>query len=166
MYGTSIKHQRRVIHPCLSTCDPLCISPRAQCDGAVAASNRLGTSQGWSQGPRKASNRASGLRLGDTGLCSRSTGGVIGPYFISLCPSVCIAEGTNDMAASKRPGMREGWSPGPRQVCPVHRAFGRGLEVSILHERRGDWPIFRQFLTLCVYRQGHKRRSGGSFKRT
>jgi hypothetical protein len=46
------------------------------------------------------------------------------------------------------------------------RAFDRGRWVSIPHQRRGSWPLFRQLLTLCVHRPGHKRRGGGCFKPT
>ncbi len=31
-------------------------------------------------------------------------------------------------------------------------AFGGGYDVSIPHQRRGNWPLFRQLSTLCVYR--------------
>ncbi len=46
------------------------------------------------------------------------------------------------------------------------RAFVTGHGMSIPHQRRGSWPLFRQFLTLCVYCPGHNRRGGGCLKPT
>jgi hypothetical protein len=46
------------------------------------------------------------------------------------------------------------------------RAFSGGYDVSIPHQRRDNLPLFRQLLTLCVYRPGHNRRGGGCFKPT
>ena len=68
--------------------------------------------------------------------------------------------------AANVPGTCEGWLPGPRKVWQLLWAFGRGLGVSIPHQRRGNWPLFRQLLILWVYRPGHKRRGGGCFKPT
>jgi hypothetical protein len=67
-------------------------------------------------------------------------------------------------SAANVPGTCVGWSPGPRKVWQMPRAFGRGHGVSIPHQRRGNWPLFRQLVALCVYRPGHKRRGGVCFK--
>jgi hypothetical protein len=37
----------------------------------------------------------------------------------------------------------------------MHRALGRGHGVPIQHQRRNNWPLFREVLTPCIYRQGH-----------
>ena len=149
-----------------STCGPLCASTRAQYGGAAAASNRPGACAGWLPGLRQVWQMHRALGWG-TRRRSRAKDEVNGPYLVNLRPSVCIAQGTYDVAAaaSNRHGIYEGWSPGPRAVCPMHRAFGRGHGVSIQLQRRDDWPLFREVLTPCMYRQGHKRRSGGCFKR-
>ena len=95
-----------------------------------------------------------------TGYRPPTRGGVVGFCFVNFWPSSGIAQGTirRGGACCKRTGTCEGWPPGPRKVWQMLWAFGRGHGVSIPHQRRGNWPLFRQLLILWVYRPGHKRR--------
>jgi hypothetical protein len=103
-----------------------------------------------------------------TGYRPPTRGGVVGFCFVNFWPSSGLAHGTirRGGACCKRTGTCEGWPPGPRKVWQMLWAFGRGHGVSIPHQRRGNWPLFRQLLILWVYRPGHKRRGGGCFKPT
>jgi hypothetical protein len=141
MYGAFIKHKRRVICPCLTAIwRSVCLNQGTIRWGGGCIKPTWYVCRVAPRSPDGVSD-ASGPQLGHAALIPHKRRG--------KWSSVCIAQDTYDgaAAASNRPGMYEGWSPGPRAVCPMHRTFGRGLRLSIQHQRRDDWPLFREVLT-------------------
>ena len=144
----------------VSLCPSVCIAQGTN-DGAAAASNRPGTYEGLLPGPRKVWQMLRALG-GGTRSRSSTKGGVFGPFCAILDPLCALPRAQYDRvaAASNRPGTCQRWSPGPRQVCPMLRAFSGGHRVLNFHQRHGNWLVICHFMALPVHRQGHKRRGG------